>query len=916
MRTIGWFISTLLASVAPLIGVGPAAAAGAKVVYQHDAVGNVKCILDVTTAPDTLVVRVNYPDVRGSASESIVSTRIAEADGLLRAISYGRSGLQPLFLCPVQLREARSWYLDPSRSLLIELVKEVLQAVDSGMPTLLDGPTPAATDDIRRVIIILNDPSFALDQATTGTWPYRINGKQRNLSVSVHGPNDTTEQYVHGLSHHEGLRDLYLYDNVTADPSLVDAATKWDNMAKPFLGAHPLVWSKELAAWVINSGRRVEYIPRPVRGGPPRTGQPPIRLSYQTASQSGDAVAIAVGLTEGVTALANESHFYWIEARKPGLGPGPGQGLDTVPSKGVLVYYANNAVPQGQAPIVVRDATPATQTRDDAPLQATQSLSVSGTGVVVTVDSELPGNDGFLVRVDYAPPPSGYDVSIATGDPPWMSPDIWVDNQRDGGGFQAYDDVAMVASAGPGTEQPIAKEVNRIYARIHNAGPAVAHDVEVAFTLSDPYHTVGGAGDFSPVGIKIIPTIPPGEFRDVYFEWTPTGADDPHSCIRVELRSLLDDTNSANNTAQRNVSVQQSRTRSPYTEVEFDFSITNSSPEPSLVYFRADEIPPAWSHHFQAESAVLTPGQRYIGKLIAKPNDAAPACTTQDIQVTGWTPRGDTLVRLGGTTLRVELRRTATIDVAVRPVACGDGLASLFFCGRIKASGCTDPPRPNQVVSVRYMSPTGQSVWRDVRTDAAGCFEDFYTSPVGGPWEVTAHSRGDVCESSATKASTITLPSTSGGGDDRRREWGVFVEYLGLAHKLGIRSPWMIGGRYALGVTSNWSLETEISLGQSKDRLGVGGRIWQWTAHTVYEAPLLRPLGWSAFAMAGVGVLGFDGFTTSARGTTADLGVGLKVPLAQRVSLRGDLRLVRAASVYGSGASNNFEATLGVSVRF
>jgi hypothetical protein len=862
---------------------------------------------------DTLVVRADFPDVAGSASEMVVQDRISETDTWVRTVSYGKTRLKPLFLGPIMLDEPSAYFADPTRSHLVELTTEVLKKVVAANPAVLDGPTADPEDDIDRIVIVLNDPSFAKDWASTGHWPYLVDGITRHLSASIHGPSDTAAQFAHGMSHQFGLKDLYVHDNVSADPGLVDAAARWDNMAKPFEGAHPLVWSKQLASWVTSAGGRIYYIRRPPRGTPPRTGEPPIALSYQSTLASGAYDAIAVGLTEGVTTFEEETQFYWIEARKPGLAS------DTVPAQGVLVYYANNLVPQGEVPVVVRDAFPG-GTRDDAPLQVNGAMEPSGTGIRVFVDSLRAGDSGYMVSVDYAPPATGYDVSVRIGDPAWTSPDIWVDNQRDGGGFEGYDAVNFL-SAGPGAEQPIAREVNRVYARVHNAGPAIAHDVEVAFEMSEPYHTVGGEGDFSPRAVRIIPTIPPGEFRDVYFEWTPSGTDDPHTCVRVALRRLIDDTNAANNNAQQNLTVQESRTNSPYTEVKFDFSISNDTPQPRLVYFRADDVPRAWSHHFAAEKALLAPSEKYVGKFTVKPNDEAPVCRNHEIYVTGWAPRGDTLVRLGGTTLSVALRKTATIDVSTYSTPCSDdgdetGPFGQRFCERIVATGCTHPPQPNQTTSVRYTDATGKPVWREVRTDAAGCFEDSYVARSGGPWKVTAYYPGDGCMSSAADTADIDFPPSNEGGDERRREWGLFIEYLHLERKLGIRSPWMLGARYGIQLNSSWSVEAEMSLGASRDSNGAAGRVWQLTAHTVYQTRPFGTLGWRAFALGGVGLVAFDGFSGSASSSTVDLGVGLNVPLSARVNLRGDVRLVTGSSVYGAGTSNNVEATLGFSVTF
>jgi DNA-binding beta-propeller fold protein YncE len=733
---------------------------------------------------DTLVVRVNFPDVPGSASEATLQTRIDEVDEWVQRVTYDLTTLKPLFLGPVTLDNPRTFYADPTRNLLIELTTEVLTKLLAAQPALLDGPTADPADDIDRVILVVNDTAFTIDWATTGLWPYDLAGARRRLSTSVQGPANSTAQYAHGLSHQFGLRDLYIHENVDADPVLTDAAARWDNMARPFEGAHPLVWSKQLATWLTSSGGRISYIQRPPRGTPPRLGQPAIPLNYQSILQSGQFGAIAVGLTEGVTTFSEETHFYWIEARKPGLGG------DTVPEKGVLVYYAHLQIPQGEAPVVVRDGTASTTTRDDAALGVSETLEPAGTGIRVTVDSEVASDGGFMVRVDYQPPPTGYDVRIRVGDPAWTSPDIWVDNQRDGGGYHAYD-AMQHTSSGRVEEQPIADEDNRIYARVHNSGPAAAFDVEVVFTMSEPYHTVGGEGDFDFRALRVIPVIPPGEFRDVFFTWRPAGVNDPHTCVRVELRRLVDDTNPHNHEAQQNLRVAESRTSSPYTEAELRFTVTNPGKQPMLVYFQAEGVPRPWTKTFAADKKLLTPAERFVTTLTVKPHDDATVCTDHEIYVTGWTPRGDTLVRLGGTTLGVGLRNNTIVQMSAQAGSCsrtvmsrmlavkgtavvdtpGDpiGISTLrtnVGCAMIVTTGCTVPPRPNETIYIKYADPAGNPVWRSVETDAMGCFEDSYTVIEGGSWQATGYYPGNSCSASAGLTVGIVVPIPETGDQD------------------------------------------------------------------------------------------------------------------------------------------------------
>jgi virulence-associated protein VagC len=725
---------------------------------------------------DTLVARVNFNDIVGGASEATVTTRVTEANEWLGRVSYGLTALEPLFVGPVTLDHDAAYYQSASSNLLIEMTTEVLTKLLEAQPDVLDGPTGEAADDIDRVILVVNDLRFITDWATTGHWPYELAGKTRHLSVSVQGPGNSTEQYTHGLSHQFGLQDLYVYEAIDA-PDLKNVASRWDNMAKPFEGAHPLVWSKQYATWVTSLGGKIFYIARP-HSDSPRLGQSAIPLSFQAVLAKDQYGAIAVGLTQGVTTFEEETHFYWVEARHPSLGG------DTAPQKGVIVYYAHKLIPQGEAPVIIRDFTPETDTRNDAAVPAGQQLEPAGSGITVAVEDQIASNGGYSVRIDYEPPVEDFDVSISVGDPDWSSADIWIDNQRDGGGYHDYD-AAEHTSAGPTEEEPIAEEENRVYARIHNSGPATAYDVEVVFSLSQPYHTVTGDGGWTFKSLRIIPFIPPGEYRDAFFTWVPDEDDDAHTCAYVEIRRALNDANGDNNAAQQNVTVQPSRTSSPYTPVRFNFQITNEESEkPALVYFRADNIPEAWTKTFTQSKKLLAPSETFFGSLTFKPNDAAPVCSDVAVYVTGWSPRGDTLVRLGGTTVNVELRNDTVITTKAYVAECNRkefGTGNLTShtevildtpngpialkstkpfrrCATMIVNGCTSPARSKETMYVRYADPAGNPVWRQVTTDLLGCYEDFYVAVEGGPWEVTAFYPGSDCSAPATERVRLVIP--------------------------------------------------------------------------------------------------------------------------------------------------------------
>ncbi|MEK6373548.1 MAG: hypothetical protein AABO58_12720 [Acidobacteriota bacterium] len=736
-----------------------------------------------------LAVRARYADDATPIPEGTVTSRVGSLATWASEVSWSTATVDALYRGEITLPETRAYYQDPSRSKLVEMAHDTLDILLTAEPTLLDGVSPLPGDDIGRVIIVTNDTGPDTDWATTGNWPYHLPSGDRYLTVSVQGMNDATPAYEHGFGHQLGLLDLYAYPNVSFPRPF---ANGWDAMAKPFTGVHPTTWLKERATWIIEHNAKVHFVPRPARGTTFSTGTSPLPLEYQAMAAAGQPVAVAIGLTEGVGTFTDETAFYYLEARSPTMGAADA----ALPGSGVLMYYVNTQIPQGQGPIILRDHGTSTPGLADAAIPAGGIESPAGTGITATVKSGPAGGPPFVIDLTYMPPLTGYDVSIKTGDPAWTSPDIWVDNQSDG-----YDVESGRVPTDNG-DVAIGKEENRIYARVHNTGPADAFDIEVAFFISEPYHTVGGEADFTFLKSVVIPRHQPGD-TTVFVTWTPT-VNDPHTCVKVVLRRLLDDTNSANNSAQQNLSVLWSTTTSPFTPVNFSFQVTNPASVPQLVYFRADQVPAGWTSQLVPEKAYLAPGQKFVGALVVTPPPDAPNCTRHDVFVTAWTPSSHTLVRLGGTTVAVNLAKLSGLTFTAETLACteenfkralewqrpegmrgGDqrdviGKSALRWgpqaapagapwadlqCIVIHPKGCTDPVQANTEIVIRYLDPDGKPVYHTVKTDANGCFDDFFVATSGGAWDVVANLPAGNCLSpiNVGEIVTITIPTGETG---------------------------------------------------------------------------------------------------------------------------------------------------------
>lgn len=700
-----------------------------------------------TGVQDTLVVRVKFADVAFEPPLANLQNLMADLGDYIDEVSYGQATVVPAFRGPLTLDHNKDYYYHPDRNLLFELTEEVVAKLVAVEQNLFD--------TLERMIIVTNDVNFTGDWSTTGPWPYDLPaGFTRPISVSIQSYANPVARFTHGMLHQFGLVDLYSHEGVTFPRPYVD---EWDNMAGLYNNVHPLVWSKELAGWLTAHGDTIHYIPRPAAGDS-YVGLNPIPIFFNT-STAANRKAIAIGLSQGMATMTQENAFYFVEARSNAAGSYD----SALPDSGVLIYYVNEMIPQGEGPVILRDKNLLTSGLGDAIFTVGDIVDIPGTGITLTILSGTGGAD-FNIQMAYTPPVTDYNVYITRGDTingefySYFSPDIWVDSPKNG----------FNLGAGPPPhdqrDRPVAGLLNRIYARVHNAGPATAFDFDVRFRISEPYHTVGGEADFDKfVGIKHIDSLPQG-YVDVFVEWTPVLSDDLHACVKVDLINLVgNDTNPHDNWAQENLDIVTSVTSSPFHPVTSSYYLTNPYKEPALFYFRVDGAPKGWKIDLSPRKIRLNPGERTVGQVTITPPIGANVCTSERMQITSWTPRGDTMINVGGAVVQVDLRRPTAMTFEANAGPCDDrdmdivrsqGSQRMMIatesarprCTRVVAHGCLVPPMPGVEVILKYVDPLGNATYRTVKTDQNGCFEDFMVSVTDGNWQVLAEYPGGNCE--------------------------------------------------------------------------------------------------------------------------------------------------------------------------
>ncbi|HSJ56656.1 MAG TPA: hypothetical protein VLC95_05725, partial [Anaerolineae bacterium] len=236
---------------------------------------------------------------------------------------------------------------------------------------------------------------------------------------------------------------------------------------------------------------------------------------------------------------------------------GGAPGSNGIPDEGVLI----ERVEEGASQVVTVIGNP---TRDDLWHGGDAYNSVADGIEILVIEIDA---DNYQVYVRYDQEASMQpDVMLY----PWTSPpgntwettDIWIDSPING--YNAYrygtwnDLDGNPVPRGNG-DDPAVGLVNRLYARVRNVGGAPATNVVVNFEITDPPGLgIAGAsgwaslGTVTPAEFPDLANIDPGEFVDVFIEWTPD-FDPPeggtegetfafHTCLRVTLDPVAGET--------------------------------------------------------------------------------------------------------------------------------------------------------------------------------------------------------------------------------------------------------------------------------------------------------------------------------------------------------------------------------------
>ncbi len=387
----------------------------------------------------------------------------------------------------------------------------------------------------------------------------------------------------------------------------------------------------------------------------------------------------------------------------------------------------------------------------------------------------------------------------------------------------------------------------------------------------------------------------------------------------MEIPDVFNDVNTYNNSAQQNTNEVQSSHSSPYETVVYYFGVTNPYDVPQLLYFKTEGLPQGWTGLLNPPSALLNAHQRIEGTLTVHPPDDAVPCTEHRIILTSWMPRGNTLVKLGGGVLQVNLRnrtditidknvsicdkkRTSSADTPVAVMASG-----LHFmlpdCVYISVKGCTDPPRPNEEIIIRYEDPDGNPVYHTVLTDEYGCYSDTYVVAEGGDWEVSAEYPGGDCSGSTSETGSVFVPISP------TRELNIYAGYFRFNDKLPVKSNITFGLRFGYNFAYLLGVEGEIGFTPTKDKSDVSGTVINANVNVLKYAVTGNLKFWP-YAVASAGTVWLKGFTNSTSYVTTGVGVGAKYYFTNHFALRAETKLFYFKNLV------NQQYTIGLSYRF
>ena len=419
-------------------------------------------------------------------------------------------------------------------------------------------------------------------------------------------------------------------------------------------------------------------------------------------------------------------------------------GDEGLASAGILVSLVDESplVVYGLKDIVMDNEPSPGQLLDGAALDVGGSYVDTAHNINISVTSKT--GDNYNVRVQYPLPSSSRPNLMITpwGAPPYYTPDIWLDSEKNGWDVYRYTDVAG-NPIGQGDDAWI-NHANRIYVRIHNLGPGLAANVRVQVYVNSP-PGMGDAGpDWTYIGTILFPTISASGDAQDFVPWTPTAA--AHTCIRAVIEPLPGEIGTANHSAQENIALFDSTTRSPWKPVSLKIRVYNPHKENKTpVSFNIRDVPKDWAVEIKPMRMTLPAGGSRWVKFGIYPSGAPGREDKGEYQpgylgkpmIEASVPYADTFVPIGGVEAWTNLVNPTKLTCFPKR-----DNKQMIIRGYLK------PGFSDATITIEITSKRKRLLYH-VKTDADGRYVLQLQNIRIGSWNVQAFFDGDMMHASA-----------------------------------------------------------------------------------------------------------------------------------------------------------------------
>ncbi|QEX15181.1 hypothetical protein FRZ44_04610 [Hypericibacter terrae] len=378
---------------------------------------------------------------------------------------------------------------------------------------------------------------------------------------------------------------------------------------------------------------------------------------------------------------------------------------------------------------------------DDRVLVENETVEDPARALVITVLDDAVQARPLVCRVRVAwaqtiadDPNGSFDLKVEPWDSDWQSPDIWVDRDPFGSFDSPLDSEGRPTGNG---DKPWVSHINQFTARVHVSGAMGAANVKVTFYAITP-PGVGDNGNWSPISVKTIASIPQDGAIDQFCNWVPVVG--KHTCLKVYASPQLGEISGGNNSAQENVFDFQAAGSSPADPIFIRTAVRNPLDEPRAIALSmrglplgwAAQIPNAWvwlegkaEKEFEvmvwplADINVYKMGKqkegRYPGTAPLRVAGFIPRSYSEEMPITHTLP-GSRFYPIGGTFYRVHARRSASIRFEIEEKSQRKDSIVLH--------GAVGPARGDQRILADVLLPDGKTHRAaETRTKSSGAFD-------------------------------------------------------------------------------------------------------------------------------------------------------------------------------------------------